>query len=178
MARQPEWFERLDAVLEVVRRTSEVAWFGRSEIQAVFGCSERDSVRLLHKFGAEDRDNRLSLPRSALLVQLDAIRSGSRYGAYLAARQGVAKRLTAARAEATARQFRVAQVAPDPPAASFERLPETIRWRRAPPGAVGRFEIEYRDGLDLMNQLAGFLAAAGVNREEFFLATEPARARE
>ena len=78
----------------------------RKEIKAIFGCSERDSIRLLHKFGAEERDNALSLPRSALLAQLGAICRGTTYGAFLRQRQEVARHLTAARAETSARQFR------------------------------------------------------------------------
>ena len=171
MARQPDWFKRLDVILDVVRQAHDVEWFGRAEIQPVFECSERDSVRLLHKFGAEERDNRLSLPRSSLIAQLEAIRAGSRYAAYLGARRGVAKRLTAARAEAAARHFSVAAAPEDVTPASLESLPDSIRWRRS--GSTGRFEVLYRDGSDLMEQLARFLAAAGAERHEFLAGTEP-----
>ena len=87
MARHPEWFERLDANTEVVRQSGRLEWIGRQEMKAIFCCSERDSIRLLHKFGGEERDNALSLPRSALLAQLEAIRSGSTYAAFLRQRQ-------------------------------------------------------------------------------------------
>src|SRR5215831_14739601 len=103
MARHPNWFERLDAILAIVRQASQLDWLGRNEIQAIFDCSERDSIRLLHKFGAEDRDDALSLPRTSLLAQLEAIRSGSTYAAFLRQRQDVVKQLTAARTEAAAR---------------------------------------------------------------------------
>ena len=53
----------------------------------------------------------------------------------------------------------------------MEDLPKTITWRRA--DGLGRFEVLYDDGADLMWQLAEFLRAAGVNRDEFFAATEP-----
>lgn len=172
MARHPDWFERLDAIHEVVRK-AEVEWLGRKEIRAIFNCSERDGIRLLHKFGAEQRDNALSLPRLALLVQLEAIRSGSTYAAFLRQRHEVARQLSAARAETAARQFRVRPNVPEPVRQSFEDLPETITLRRAQPDGPGRFEIRYTDGADLMRQLACFLSLAGVNREEFFAATEP-----
>src|SRR3954447_1632292 len=107
MARHPEWFDRLEGIVELVRK-AEWEWLGRQEIKAIFGCSERDSIRLLHKFGAEERDNALSLPRTVLLVQLKAIRAGSTYAAFLRQRHGLVKHLTEARAEAATRQFRVA----------------------------------------------------------------------
>jgi hypothetical protein len=169
MARHPEWFERLDVIAEVVRQSDGLEWIGRKEMKAIFSCSERDSIRLLHKFGAKERDNALSLPRSALLAQLEAVRSGSNYGAFLRQRQNVVQQLSAARAEAAARQFRVVSR----PRPQLENLPSTITWRRDAAGGRARFEVLYDDGADLMRQLSEFLSAAGVNREEFFAGTEP-----
>jgi len=31
MARHPDWFERLDAILEVIRRSDGIDWIGRKE---------------------------------------------------------------------------------------------------------------------------------------------------
>ena len=174
MARHPDWFQRLDAIVEIVSRADRLEWLGRTEIEAIFACSQRDSIRLLHKFGASERDDALSLPRTALLAQLQAIRSGTSYAAFLRQREGVARELTAARAATAARQFKVRPVVPDAPPARFEDLPDTITWRRPFGNGPARFEIVYRDGADLMGQLAEFLATAGVNREEFFAATEVA----
>ena len=50
MARHPGWFERLDAIVDLTRQT-RAECLGRKEMKALFGCSERDSIRLLHKFG-------------------------------------------------------------------------------------------------------------------------------
>lgn len=173
MARHPEWFERLDPIIEVVRQSHRLEWLGRQEVKAVFCCSERDSIRLLHKFGAEEKNNSLSLPRSALLAQLEAIRDGSTYAAFLRQRQDVAKHLSAARAETAARQFRVRPAVSEGRRVRLEELPPTITWRRASAVGPGRFEVVYDDGVDLMWQLAEFLSAAGVSREEFFEGTEP-----
>jgi hypothetical protein len=172
MARHPEWFERLDVIVEVVRQ-SQLDWIGRREMKTIFGCSERDSIRLLHKFGTEERNDALSLPRSALLAQIEAIRSGSTYGAFRRQRENVAQQLGTARAEAAARQFRVASHSPEAPRPQIHSLPSTITWRRSIPNGRARFEILYADGADLMRQLSEFLSAAGVNREEFFAGTEP-----
>jgi hypothetical protein len=172
MARHPEWFERLDRIEEGVRQ-AEIEWFGRREIQAIFGCSERDSIRLLHKFGAKERDNVLSLPRTALLTQLGAIRTGNAYGSYVQQRQEVARRLSEAQSEMAARQFRVAPKVAEPVRARFQDLPGTIRLEPALHGAPGRLEIVYTDSGDLMRQLVNFLSVAGGNREEFLAVTEP-----
>ena len=173
MARHPDWFERLDVITDTVRQADGLDWLGRNEMGAIFGCSLRASIRLLHRFGAQERDDVLSLPRSALLVQLEAIRSGSTFAAFLRQRREVAKQLSAARAETAARRFRVGAAPIENDRARLEDLPGTITWRRAPNGP-GRFEIIYSHGADLMRQLAEFLRATSMNREEFFAATEPA----
>lgn len=169
MARIPEWFERLDPILEVLRG-SNLEWLGRTEIKALFRASERAGIRLLHKFGAVERNDALSLPRSELLSQLEAIRSGSTYTAFLGQRIKIAQHLNTAREQAAARQFRVR---PPERERRLKDLPGTITWRRIS-GAPGRFEILYTDGADLMQQLAQFLTAAGLNRQDFFEGTEAA----
>jgi hypothetical protein len=173
VARHPEWFERLETIIEVVREAEHLQWLGRNEIAAIFECGERDSIRLLHKFGAEQRANVLTLARPALLLQLEAIRAGSTFAAFSRQRQEIARQLTIARAEAAARQFRVQATDPGAARARLQDLPGTITWRRNAAGGKGRFEIQYDDGGDLMRQLAAFLIAAGVNREEFLAGTEP-----
>ena len=173
MARHPEWFERLDSVEEAVRQFPALA-LGRPEIRAAFAVSERDAIRLLHRFGAERKQDALSVPRSALLVQLGALREGAAYQAFLRQRGNVAAQLAQAREETRARQFRVRSLAPAPLPAGFESLPASLTWRRAVGSPAGRFEILYENGEDLLWQLAEFLEAAGRSRPEFFRGTEPA----
>jgi hypothetical protein len=172
MARHPDWFARLDTILEVVRAAPSGS-LGRLEIGAVFGVSERDSIRLLHKFGARVEADALALSRTALLAQLEALRAGATFAAFLRRHRDVARQLSAARAESAARQFRVRPAVTEQPAARLEDLPGTILWRRSAASGPGRFEILYDDGADLMWQLAGFLAAAGAHRTAFLEATEP-----
>ena len=106
MARHPDWFKRLDTVIDLTRHTTADA-LGRNEIRALFGCSERDSIRLLLKFGAIPLHDALSLPRASLLTQLDAIRAGSAYSAFLRQRQLVARNLAVARAEHVAHRHQI-----------------------------------------------------------------------
>jgi len=165
MARAPDWFSRLDAILATLGAVDDLDWLGRAEIRALFGCGERDSIRLLHKFGAVVREDALALSRASLLPQLEAIAAGAAYAAFRRQREGVAQHLAQARTETVARQFRARAAFPETPRPRFEALPPTLTWRRAAPQGVARFEILYEDGADLMAQLAEFLHAAGANRE-------------
>jgi len=140
---------------------------------ALFGCGERDSIRLLHRFGAVVRDDALALSRQSLLPQLEAIAQGSRYAAFRRQRRGVAQHLAQARRGAAARQLWARAAFPEAPRPRLEALPPTLTWRRAVGQGPARFEILYEHGADLMAQLAEFLHAAGANRDEFFEGTEP-----
>jgi len=173
MARAPDWYSRLDTILATLGAAEEVAWLGRAEIGALFGCGDRDSIRLLHKFGAVVRDDALALPRASLLLQLEAIAAGASYAAFRRQREGVAQYLAQARTETAARQFRARAAFPETPRPRLEALPPTLTWRRAVGQGPARFEILYEDGTDLLAQLAEFLHAAGANREEFLEGTEP-----
>ena len=171
MARNPDWFDRLESIHALLQNATHVQWLGRTEIKAIFQCSERDSIRLLHKFGAEIRGNCLCVSRLAVLPQIEAIREGSTYAAFLQKRTQVARSLSVANLESHARHFRV--TVPDAPSSEFRRLPETVVWRRTARSGPGLFQIAYRDGADLMSQIALFLTVASANRHEFLDATEP-----
>ncbi len=172
MARHPDWFERLDSV-EGSLRESTAESLGRTEIEALFRVSERDAIRLLHRFGAEVQANALSLARPSLLAQLDAMRRGSAYAAFLRQRQGIAQQLAQARSDTAARQFRVRPALREEAVPGLDDLPPTLTWRRDASSPSGRFEIRYDNGEDLLWQLAEFLAAAGRDRPGFFRGTEP-----
>lgn len=107
MARFPDWFLRLDAIVDVLRQTP-IEFFGRRELAALFSCSDRDSIRLLHKFGASHAADSLSLPRGSLLTHLETIRSSPAYATFLRKRHQVAHTLAAAQAENVARHKRIA----------------------------------------------------------------------
>ena len=173
MARSPDWYARLDAILATLGAGEEATELGRAEMGALFGCGERDSIRLLHKFGAVVRDDALALSRASLLPQLEAIAAGTAYAAFRRQREGVAQHLAQVRTETAARQFRARAAFPDAPAPRLADLPATVSWRRAEPHGPARFEILYEDGADLLSLLAEFLHAVGAHREEFFEGTEP-----
>ena len=173
MPRHPDWFGRLPAIEESLRASPSPS-LGRPEIGALFGASERDAIRLLHKFGAQEQANALVVERSVLLLQLEAVRRGSAYQAFERQRAGIAGQLAQARSETAARQFRVRAALPEETAPGLDALPATIAWQRTDSTAPGRFSIEYDNGEDLLWQLAEFLAAASRDRALFFAGTEPA----
>jgi hypothetical protein len=173
MARHPKWFETLDAILDEVR-ANPVEHFGKAEITALFGFKhDRDGFRLLEKFGAQTVANRLSVSRSSLVAQLEAVRSGAAYAAFVHTRTEVVKSLRASQAQRVARQFRVPAPAQAPSKPRLQDLPPTVTWRRTDPTTPGRFEVVYDDGADLLWQLAEFLRVVGANREAYTEATEP-----
>ena len=100
---------------------------GRQEMKAVFACSERDSIRLLHKFGATEIADALSLPRSSLVIQLEALQSGTAYSAFLRQRQQVAKHLAIAQSENVARRRRIPGSAQFQAGESLADLPAGVR---------------------------------------------------
>jgi len=175
MARLPDWYSRLDVILATLGAAEQVKWLGRAEMRALFGCSDRDSIRLLHKFGGVERDDALALSRKALLPQLEVIAQGNRYTAFRRQRQGLAQHLAQASTDAAARQFRARAAFPATSVPKLADLPPTLTWRRAAGQGPARFEIRYEDGADLLSQMAEFLHAAGAHREEFFEGTEPDR---
>ncbi len=169
MARHPDWFERLDAILDTTRQMP-LECFGRQEMKAVFACSERDSIRLLHKFGATKIADALSLPRSSLLAQLGAIQSGMAYSTFLRQRQQVAQHLAVAHAENLARRRRIPGSAEFQAGKSLADLPAGVRLE------PGRIVCEFaypEDFWAMIDSLADIAAQDPDAFEDATLAKDP-----
>ena len=164
MARHPDWFERLDAILDITRQ-STAECLGRKEMKAVFGSSERDSIRLLHKFGATEIDDALSLPRASLLTHLDAIRSGTAYAAFLRQRRQVAQNLAAAHAGNVARRRRIAGSPDFQAGKSLADLPAGVRLE------PGRIVCEFAYPEDFWSMIDALADIAAQDPEAFENAT-------
>ena len=160
MARHPDWFQRLEAILEVSRQVP-VDSLGRKEIKAIFACSERDSIRLLHRFGAAEVNDALSLPRAALVSHLETIREGAAYAAFLRQRQQVAKNLATARAENVARNRLIAGSANFQAKKSLADLPAGIRLE------PGRVVCEFANPADFWAQIDQLADIAAQDPEAF-----------
>ena len=164
MARHPDWFERLDAIVDTTRQMP-VESLGRKEMKAVFACSERDSIRLLHKFGAAVNADALSLPRSALLAQLEALRSGMAYAAFLRQRQQVAQHLAVAQAENVARRRRIPGSAEFQAGKTIADLPAGVRLE------PGRIVCEFAYPEDFWSMIDALADIAAQDPEAFENAT-------
>jgi len=169
MARHPDWFERLDAILDTIRQMP-IESLGRKEMKAVFACSERDSIRLLHKFGAAVNADALSLPHYSLRAQLEALRSGTAYSAFLRQRQQVAKHLAVAHAENVARRRRIPGSAQFQAGKSLADLPAGVRLE------PGRIVCEFaypEDFWAMIDSLADIAAQDPDAFENAILAEDP-----
>lgn len=168
MARFPDWFSRLDAIIDVIGQTP-LEVLGRREIAALFACSDRDSIRLLHRFGGTRTADALSLPRSSLLSQMETIRTSATYATFLRKRHQVARTLAVAQAETIARHRQIAGSAEFQVGKTLKELPAGVRLE------VGRIVCEFRspdefwaliDALaDLAAQDPGAFEEATTNRD-------------
>jgi hypothetical protein len=162
MARFPDWFQRLDAIVDVIQQTS-LDVLGRREIAALFSCSDRDSIRLLHKFGGTHTADALLLPRSSLLSQMEAIRSSAAYATFLRKRHRVAQSLSVAQAETIARHRLIAGSAEFQVGKTLKDLPAGIHLE------VGRIVCEFRSAEEfwgLIDVLADIAAQDPIAFEE------------
>ena len=108
MARPPDWFDRLDA-LQAILRASEIPSLGRREMQELFACSERESLRLLNRFGAVKIGDTLQLARRpALLTQLEALRASRTFQLFRQKQQQLSETMAVARPASKARFRRIA----------------------------------------------------------------------
>jgi hypothetical protein len=169
MARSPEWFERFP---DILKRASEVQvpLLGQREIEALFGVSRRDAFRLLHKVGAREVGDTLTIRREDLVAQLEAIGAGDTYQAYLRRAGQVGEQLRIAREAAPARLMRL-PIAKNP--STPTELPEGIRIQPLVPGQVGRVEIEFSTREDLWWKMAGLARARARDRRAIDRMLEP-----
>ena len=160
MARHPDWFQRLDSILSTAR-VAPLESLGRGEIQALFGCAGRDSIRLLHKFGAVKVADALSLPRPVLVTALEAVRAGAAFAAFQRKRRQVAKHLAAAQTDHIARQRPIAGSVDFRPGKSFADLPPGVRIER------GRITCTFERPEDFWAQIDALADIAASHPQDF-----------
>lgn len=81
MARFPDWYQRLDSILETAA-ASPLETMGRREIRTLFACSERDSLRLLNQFGATKQKDTLRITPSQVRAHLEELRNSPAFRQY------------------------------------------------------------------------------------------------
>ncbi len=156
MARYPDWFDRLPSILETLR-SSELNTLGRRDLQQLFGCSERDSLRLLNRFGAIKDHDALQIDRPSLLGQLEAVRDSPIFGAFRRQTGRVTAALSAAKPATQARFRRIAGSVDFQPR-RLAALPQEVTLE------PGRLEVRFGTEEDLwylLDQLADIAAQDG-----------------
>lgn len=154
MARTPDWFDRLPNILGALR-TSPAELLGRAEIQALFGTSERDSWRLLGRFGAQLAGDLLSVEKASLLSQLETLMAGADYRAFRRRKDRVADDLAITRPATQARFHRIAGNSEFDTSKRLKNLPSDITLE------PGRLEVRFGTEEDLwwlLDQLADIAA--------------------
>jgi hypothetical protein len=153
MAKYPDWFDRLDSILTTLG-ASPLDSLDRREIEALFACSERDSLRLLNRFGANKTGGTLQIERASLVRQLEALRTSGAYRSFLSKEDRVTGTMAVAKPASRARFRRIAGSAEFEPRRLGD-LPDAITL--APGLLQVRFELE-EDLWYLLDQLADIAA--------------------
>lgn len=163
MARSPSWFEQLPDILERIS-AFPAPILDRRTIERLFNVSRRDAFRLLHKFGAKSAGDSLAIQRDELLIQLDAIRGGDTYQAWVRRTGELGEQLSAAREAAPARHILI-PVAKHPLA--VDSLPPGIHIHPLEAGRSGRLEIEFATNEELWLKLAELARTRARDRQAF-----------
>jgi hypothetical protein len=153
MARFPDWYNRLDSILETVAASS-LETLGRREIQTLFACSERDSLRLLNQLGATKQKDALRITPSQVRAHLEELRDSPAFRQYRQQTEQVAAFVAVEKPASKARFRRIAGTIHGVPRKLAE-LPAGITLE---PGRLEvRFELE-EDLWHLLDQLADIAA--------------------
>ncbi len=104
MARTPTWYDHVDDALAALR-DFPAPHVERPDVERLFRLSRRDAIRFLHRFGAHEKNDRLTIAAKSLASKLEQVRVSSGYVSELRRRE----RLRAGRVElqrqASARRF-------------------------------------------------------------------------
>jgi hypothetical protein len=171
MARYPEWFERLDGILSELKGSPER--LGRDEIRVLFGIGERDSLRLLNRFGARRSGDALAIDRGSLLHQLEALRSTGAYRAFRAQRGAVGRAVAAEAGQGREdspshpKRHRIHGTANFVPRPKLANLPPGVKLE------PGRLTVEFAYSEDLWHALDQLANLAAADYEAFEQVAEP-----
>jgi hypothetical protein len=166
MARFPDWYSRLDTILQTLAE-SPLETLGRREMQILFACSERDSLRLLNQFGAVKQKDALRIAPVRLRTQLEDLRDSPAFQRYRQRGGQVAAQMSAAQLAAQARFRRIAGSVKGVPRKLAE-LPEGITLE------PGRLEVRFQLEEDLWHLLDQLADIAAQDEQAFRQRAEPA----
>jgi hypothetical protein len=168
MARAPSWYDHLDEAVGTLRHFPAPT-VERPDVERVFHLSRRDAIRLLHKFGARERNDRLTIPRDALVRRLEAVRESPEYLSERRRREHLRESRAELHRHAAAQRI-LLPVAARAAEATVAMLPPYIRLYR------GRMEVDFPEGChdELLGRLLEVARAACDDPEGFRAAVEEA----
>lgn len=141
----PNWFIRLPEIIATVT-DSPAPVLDRASIEALFGVSRRQAIRIMHLFGGYQAGRTFLIGRDELLVGLTRLTSGDRG-------QQVARRKRRIWEEVTEHRSRVKSAAVEIPgvarfpALTLASLPDGVRLGR------GQLQIQFQSPEDLLQKL-------------------------
>lgn len=167
MARPPTWFDHLDDAV-IALHQFPAPTVERPDIERLFCLSRRDAIRLLHKFGAEERKDRLTIGRDKFLRSLNEVRQSAEFLAERRRREILREKRTELRRQNAAREYLLpVQLQPQAPAAV---LPDPVKLYR------NRLVVDFPDGAhdELLARLLEVARTARDDPEGFRIAVEEA----
>lgn len=138
MARAPSWYDHLDEAVGALRQFPAPT-VERPDVERVFRLSRRDAIRLLHRFGARERNDRLSIGREALVSRLEAVRESPEFLSERRRREQMRESRTELRKHAGAQRI-LLPVAAEGTGSAAEMLPPHIRLFR------NRLVVDFPEG--------------------------------
>lgn len=138
MARAPSWYDHLDEAVGALRQFPAPT-VERPDVERVFRLSRRDAIRLLHKFGARERNDRLSIGREALVRRLEAVQESPEYLSERRRRDQVREAKSELRKHSVAQRM-LLPAAAEAPGSLAEMLPPHIRLYR------NRLTVDFPEG--------------------------------
>lgn len=168
MARAPSWYDHVDEAV-VALRDFPAPTLERPDIERMFKLSRRDAVRFLHRFGAVERRDRLTIAPHKLLARLEDVQSSAEFLAERRRRAELRERRIEIQKQAVARSI----LLPSPAQAGGQTaglLPDSVRLYR------NRLVVDFSDGnhQELLARLLDVARTARDDPEGFRLAVEEA----
>lgn len=168
MARAPSWFDHVDEAV-VALREFPAPTLERPDIERMFRLSRRDAIRFLHRFGAVERRDRLTITPHKLLGRLEDVQSSAEFLAERRRRSELRDRRIEIQKQAVARSI----LLPSPAETGGHTaglLPDSVRLYR------NRLVVDFPESSheELLARLLDVARTARDDPEGFRLAVEEA----
>jgi len=159
MPRKAAWLQQVPSAIECLRAFPAPV-VDRSTVEKLFKVSRRDAIRLLHRFGGFQAGRTFLIDRLELITRLEALFRTDEYQQEARRRERLSERLAETQREWKARRISI-PVRNPAHRITVEGLPVTTRLTK------GRLEIEFKNAVDLLQQLADLSRAISDDYDRF-----------